>query len=123
MSVSILHGTLMFLLCVWWLGGSFSLELEEHLFRFSAYLQRAIKDDSLSGAAMAGKYCFIDLSGNITTRNRDDGSGVDMVTNRAQLAAFMEVLARHHGEFNSSYAMYCLMNLTPMIACWPGSCL
>lgn len=99
LSVSLIHGVFMLFLSTLWLGIGFSIGLEEQLFKVSATLKRVFTNDAGARKKLADKYCFVDVSGNIITRDRGDGTGNDVVTDRQTLSAFLEVLARHHGEF------------------------
>lgn len=85
------HAVFMILLCWGWMGVNYTLELEEIQIKASTLIEQALFEKRKN---FAEEFVFIDISGNKSLLDREDGSGSDIITDRNKLNTFFKQINR-----------------------------
>jgi hypothetical protein len=83
---------LIMLFCWIWLQIIYTLDIEAFQVKTSSLIKKALTNNNSS---FANEFVFIDISGNKQLVPRDDGSGDDLITNRAKLDTFFRFINKN----------------------------
>lgn len=92
---STLHALFLLLLCWIWMGFDYTLEPEKGLSEKTSLIKKIFSDEA--DPAPCSRFCFIDVSGTKKLIPREGRRGVTTITDREQLAGFLEIINKVSG--------------------------